>query len=247
MQLPDAAIGSIVAAIVGGTVVFVSAVLTKENKTSEFRQEWIDSLRTDIADFIAGMTEIAAAMRAKASVKEGNPNDILFDNFDLVHKIESLEHRIVLRLNAKEHVRLIQLIRNFRENIIQSHKGPPDAGKALERALIDGVVGESQQILKGEWERVKRGELAFRITKWGAGVAAVVLLIWGITVVLSSHDEAKSSKEETSAAKTTGAMPAAGQTQSVQVVVGTPQVSPTVTRSTTSTTKTIQSSPKSCS
>ena len=32
--------------------------------------------------------------------------------------------------------------------------------------LIQGLVAEGQMVLKAEWKRVKRGELAFAITKY---------------------------------------------------------------------------------
>ena len=91
MQLPDAAVGSIIAAAIAGLVVFVSTVLTKEQKTSEFRQAWIDELRKDISQFISGATEVTALMREKAGDKQSQI-DFATDNFELIQQLQSVEH-----------------------------------------------------------------------------------------------------------------------------------------------------------
>ena len=41
--------GLIVAAIIAGAVAFVSLIISKEQSISEFRQQWIDELRKDVA------------------------------------------------------------------------------------------------------------------------------------------------------------------------------------------------------
>ncbi|MGZ5199391.1 MAG: hypothetical protein ACXWC4_06425 [Telluria sp.] len=219
MHLPDAAVGPILAAIVGGIVVFVSAVLTKENKTSEFRQEWIDELRSDLAEFISGTTELLAGARAKGG---DEAKDFLFGNFAVVHKIELLEHRIVLRLNAKEHVKLINLVREFRLKILQAYSAADrDTRRMLEQTLTNAILDESQRILKEEWERVKKGERTFQFTKWGALGAAILFLVWGLSLILTSPKEEKPSDSpkpsEVSCPAEANVPP---QSQLVEVVVG---------------------------
>lgn len=44
------ALGAVLAAFLTGTVSFISLINSKEQKTSEFRQSWVDNLRNDIAD-----------------------------------------------------------------------------------------------------------------------------------------------------------------------------------------------------
>ena len=58
-----AAVATIAAALVAGLVSFIVTVLSKEQKTSEFRQAWIDALRSDIADFVAKNALFMAAIR----------------------------------------------------------------------------------------------------------------------------------------------------------------------------------------
>jgi hypothetical protein len=46
-------LGPIVAAVIAGAVAFLASVFSKEQKTSEFRQAWIDSLRNDLSELIS--------------------------------------------------------------------------------------------------------------------------------------------------------------------------------------------------
>jgi hypothetical protein len=39
-------------ALAGSAVTYIGLLISKESKTSEFRQEWIDALRNDIAEQI---------------------------------------------------------------------------------------------------------------------------------------------------------------------------------------------------
>lgn|SRR6266446_644807 len=56
MNIPSSAypaIGAVMAAIIAAGISFLVTVLAKEQKTSEFRQAWIDALRKDLSEFIA--------------------------------------------------------------------------------------------------------------------------------------------------------------------------------------------------
>lgn len=165
MQLPDAAVGSILAAAIAGLVVFISTVLTKEQKTSEFRQVWIDEIRKDIAQFISGASEIVALNSVKKSDMESQLK-FIEDNFKLIHELQSIEHRIILRLNPKEHSDLIGKIQNFRKEMILAYSGTERI--KLEQKITSDLLDATKAVLKYEWERVKRGEPTFRIVKWGA-------------------------------------------------------------------------------
>ncbi len=45
--------GTIVAAIITGTVAFITLIVNKENSISSFRQDWINSLREEISTFVS--------------------------------------------------------------------------------------------------------------------------------------------------------------------------------------------------
>ena len=48
-------IGPVIAAIIAGSISFIVTVLSKDQKTSEFRQTWIDSLRSEISELLSSM------------------------------------------------------------------------------------------------------------------------------------------------------------------------------------------------
>jgi hypothetical protein len=75
--VPDAAIGAIAAALIAGLLTFLGLIVAKENKTSEFRQAWIDSLRLDFAKLISN----ARAIRGAVAVGFPEKSD-LFDAAD---------------------------------------------------------------------------------------------------------------------------------------------------------------------
>lgn len=48
IAIPPVAIGAIGAALIAATVSLLGLIISKEQKTSEFRQAWIDALRSDL-------------------------------------------------------------------------------------------------------------------------------------------------------------------------------------------------------
>jgi hypothetical protein len=173
--LPDAAMGSIIAAFIAGLVVFISTVLTKEQKTSEFRQVWIDELRKDIAQYMAGTSEVVALSKAKQSDKAAQEK-FIEENFELIHELQTLEHRIILRLNPVEHGDLIALVRKFRGAMLAAYKSS-DRRKEEDR-LTEELLATTKAVLSREWVRVKRGEPTFQRVKYGALVALIGLAIF---------------------------------------------------------------------
>jgi hypothetical protein len=172
--LPDAAVGSIVAAAIAGLVVFISTVLTKEQKTSEFRQVWIDEIRKDIAQYIAGVSEIVAIHGFKVGDNDAYKK-FLDDNFKMIHELQTIEHRIFLRLNPNEHQALVEQVKNFRKNMLQAHQ-QANRGEREEQ-LTKQLLDATKEVLSFEWKRVKAGEPTFRRVKWGAFITLVCLLI----------------------------------------------------------------------
>ena len=62
--LPDIAVGAIGAALIAGVVSLLGLVISKEQKVSEFRQAWIDALRSDVASLISHVNAIHGAIQA---------------------------------------------------------------------------------------------------------------------------------------------------------------------------------------
>jgi hypothetical protein len=227
MLIPDAAIGSILAAMIAGLVVFISTVLAKEQKTSEFRQAWIDELRKDVAQYVSGTIEFAALYSLKKKNKVGEV-EFLEENFDAIRDLQSIEYRIIFRLNQVKHASLISKLKGLRSQMISLY----DQGmtnKGLEAAITDAITDDCKVILKNEWERVKKGESGFRLVKWAAmGIAIFGLLASLLYLYLRSQPseilhKVQTTDQKTQAAASTPA-PLAITTggQSVHVNITTP-------------------------
>lgn len=167
----------ILTASIAGAVAFLVSVLSKEQKTSEFRQAWIDQLRNDLADLtsLVLMTEDAMAHM----VSDGNAADLpayIIQSQDKFIKITACAMRIEMRLNPDEHLALMDLVRKIGTSV-KTFRGNTDASAAAASLLLI----ESQKVLKQEWLRVKRGENIFHFTK----CISLVLLISGAIIFLA--------------------------------------------------------------
>lgn len=170
-QIPIAPIATVVAALITALISFVNLTLSKEQKTSEFRQAWIDGMRSDLATYLSSARALCRTMQ---EARSPNTNDEGIQDFKFEKtKISEMRidgasalYRIKLRLNKKEadHIELNRLIDVAVEtqNKINIEKGK-DYSEALK--AIERVSEHSQDILKSQWERVKKGERAFHVAK----------------------------------------------------------------------------------
>lgn len=171
-------VGSIGAALIAALATYVVTVLAKENKTSEFRQAWIESLRNDVSEMLGEFNVLEGvydatvdrSLDAKAGQKQA-------DEFWKTHhkeyaKIDLLCNRIVLRLNPVEHQGLIEKIRNL--------EGSVGKGQKSSAAMSKDIVVEFSRVLKVEWNRVKDGETVFRRMK---SRAIIALVLGGLSLI----------------------------------------------------------------
>jgi len=191
-----AALSTVVAALIAGAFSFVGLTLSKEQKTSEFRQAWIDGLREDLAIFFAGARAMA---RATEESRDHNARGHGAANFaltpdkisDIRYRAAETKYRIQLRLNPREiiHNELLRLIDAAIEEQNKFFTGSGDMETTLN--AIDKAAKYVQPILKMEWERVKRGEVAFRVARnWVAPI--VVLISLCFVFLVAGRDIAKS-------------------------------------------------------
>ena len=183
------AIGAVVAALIAGAFSFVGLTLSKEQKTSEFRQAWIDGLREDLAAFFAGARAMARATEEKRSVRT---NDDASSTFamneekisDIRYQAAETLYRIQLRLNPGEadHEELLRLMRVAIDEQNSFFKGTGDMTRTLK--AVDNAAEYAPRILKAEWERVKKGEFAFRVARnWVAPAVVAISLLFVVFVV----------------------------------------------------------------
>lgn len=183
------AIATVVASLIAGAISFVNLTLTKEQKTSEFRQAWIDALREDLATFFASTRAFARATQETRGYKGHIESDAPFPMTeekisDLRYQVAETRYRIQLRLNPKEAehaelLRLMQVAITKQQDVLLGEGVTANALLAVESA-----AAYAPQILKSEWERVKKGELPFRLARnWLAPLIVIlsiafIFLLW---------------------------------------------------------------------
>ncbi|TDV53458.1 hypothetical protein EDF87_101546 [Pseudomonas helmanticensis] len=158
-------IGVLVAAVIAAVTSLVVSILSKDQKTSEFRQSWIDAFREDAANLAGHWSTMVAMLDMKKSSKE-DVLQFLASRHDDVINVEVRVTRMRLRLNPKEHAHLIGLLHHL-------GNGEMSGRKEMDETM-EAIVVEVQRILRHEWKRVKRGELSFRLLKGLSFVAIIV-------------------------------------------------------------------------
>lgn len=156
---------------------------------------WIDGLRADLAVFFSSARAMCRAMQEIRSESQNEPDVELFRfnnnqiNSMRLNGADAL-YRIKLRLNKKEaeHQELDRLLTSATDiqNRLNIEKSRDYTG-ALE--AIDRAASYSQDILKTEWERVKRGEKPFYIARSWAMPLIMFLSIMFIVAILVSDNE----------------------------------------------------------
>jgi hypothetical protein len=194
MDLPAqalVAVGTVVAALIAGVLSFVNLTLTKEQKTSEFRQAWIDALRDDLAKFLSASRACARAIEARAALGERYLTDpFRFGNekvSELRHEVAVTYYRVKLRLNPDE-VEHIELLRLLDQAIDEQNAFFASIAKEGDPfAALDRIADFARPVLKTEWDRVKAGELPFRIVRNWVAPIVVLLCILFVLAVLSGR------------------------------------------------------------
>jgi hypothetical protein len=184
--LPDQAVGAVAAALIAGLISLLGLIISKEQKVSDFRQAWIDALRSDIAAVITHAQSIHGAYLAghpsKAELWRSVREDFV--------GVNEAWARIRLRLNPKEEpsIAVLQVLKEH-ESVFQG-SGPPDLSRLenIDQRLLD----TTQAVLKKEWTRVRSGERTYRISKWSAIVIVVLsLLLLGWRVLSRQGNESE--------------------------------------------------------
>ena len=146
-------------AIVAGTVSLLGLIISKESKISEFRQQWIDELRRDIASLIGHALNIHSSDAGEPIAES-------------IQNANKLTARIELRLKIGEEAgeAVISKLQALRK-LIHS-----EAKFEVISSATDDLTSVSRILLKGEWERVKQGEPVYR---WTLRLTIVALILLG--------------------------------------------------------------------
>ncbi len=154
----------VLSSVIAASVAIIGLIVSKEGKTSEFRQQWIDSLRQDLSTLIANTLHRA--------------EDEIQDEADAVKVCNEAVARIRLRLNPRE--------KNSQQLLgcvtkMAALNGVSTASHEELRRAANGVVAASQVVLKQEWSRVKRGEWRY-VTVLIIAVSSLGIGLWKMFV-----------------------------------------------------------------
>lgn len=152
------AIAALGAALITALMTLLGLIISKEQKISVFRQAWIDSLRSDFSNLIA-YTLIAydSGYIANSTTKT-----------DAEIKVSQSAANIRLRLNPNEAdaKAILDLLDEMRV-LISTSKNPSLIKE------IDKIINAVRKLQKKEWNRVKKGELTYRTTKFIAALTFI--------------------------------------------------------------------------
>lgn len=142
-----------------GAFGLLGLVISKENKTSEFRQGWTDALRSDISKYVSSIQMLAtmsARFDATTKITDKEQLELARPVYDAAAAART---SILLRLNpqdSNEKVKeLIEAVDELRDLI--NDKKYNDA-----KVSASKLHKVAHPVLKREWERVKKGELKYR-------------------------------------------------------------------------------------
>ncbi len=168
IPIPDAAIGGIVAALVAGSGAVLTLIITKESKISEFRQQWIDSLRSDVSEYLSRIHSIENVYDLEG-ISEKDRHE-LTDAAYVAANLAAFNIRLRLNANEEPSRKLLEAV-----DEIEAHANTKkDRGRlaALEKALLQ----RARHVLAEEWARVKHGEPAYVWAKRIGLIAAAVMI-----------------------------------------------------------------------
>lgn len=185
-------LGAICAALIAAIVSMVGLILSKEQKTSEFRQEWINKLREEIATYVSHVSAIADQVQ----IKFKDSNEKLKYLAPFYTAINQSSNTIRLRLNAEEpesHC-IIEIMDQLEAEFISDSNLFSSKIQELEKRLIK----ESQKLLKKEWVRVRDGEKTFVYAKKAALWISILLVgVFGFAVYQSNGGAVSPAEDRT--------------------------------------------------
>jgi len=172
-------VGAIIAAVIAGALAYSNLITAKEQKVSEFRQQWINALRDSIAEYLAALAYISLReQQGQQGTGAEGAGETLRETYLTLDKAYN---DIVFRINDRERDEAGRLIN---DTFLRALAKTRERHQRGEHAGVTEACGEVREaakaVLKFEWERVKRGEPAYEQTKrWARG-----FLFTGIGIAL---------------------------------------------------------------
>jgi seryl-tRNA synthetase len=147
---------------------FLQAKIAKRqaaDNISAKRQNWIDELRKDCAEYLALIARLEELRRPANELSEEDQQRNFDERVAAMLRGNELAIRIRLRLNPTEpdHIKLIDLFKS----LYSICKDPlpretPEQQKVALQAFSqerENILSHAQMVLKREWDRIKRGDV----------------------------------------------------------------------------------------
>lgn len=177
-------LGVVSAALIAGAIAYAGFVSTKESKVSEFRQNWINSLRDEIAKYISCVDSLIELLKKDNNglmISRSRFMEKKLDHNDLYTDLLKARISILLRINDKE-----KEPQNFDRNekflnLIESIYSNFECGN-FDHVYkdINLLTAASRNLLKHEWNRARDGEKKFQevkaVSEWAMGTAGAFLM-----------------------------------------------------------------------
>jgi hypothetical protein len=226
---------SALAGFITAVISIVKLVNEKESKTTDYRQAWTDSIRKSLAELIASLNAQASQIKNEFSLRDKLNNfseerlqepgvDRIMDHLEknlseLVKNMHltrqaTFESYAFSRLHFKPNDLSFNRIEQKFDILDSLLNDLSTESKEVTRAEIrqkiyggtKEITDYARDILKTEWETVKRGEPAYQRTKkWSIGTSILMLLILlsiGIHVGTSPSKNENTTVTDDSKAKT---------------------------------------------
>lgn len=156
---------ALAAVIIGPLVQLVIAKKQIAASTiSSNRQVWIDELRKEVAEFLMISSHLEGLRHTPSNLTDKQAERLMNERIEVENRSLQLIFQITLRLNPNENLHN-DLVKNFSEmanasEIFENSSCEVEMTKAINefREARQRAMQKSQEILKSEWERVKRGE-----------------------------------------------------------------------------------------
>jgi hypothetical protein len=187
------ALGAITAAFIAGFFSFLNLITSKEQKVSEFRQEWIDAFRCELSELTAALFHIKYYLDAysfdSTRSNEAQAQTIASTLRDSHETYSRTVTSLLLRVNPSEKNKAraalgTSFLATFQALRDSFNQGNYSKACDLSRELRERAI----PLLKSEWVRVKKGELVYRVSK---GIAAALIVIALVGLGIASYNWSK--------------------------------------------------------
>jgi hypothetical protein len=209
------ALTALAAALTAGGFAHINLIVSKETKTSEFRQAWINELRSELATFLANTRTMArAAQEARthyaqedSRLRETNAKFHITSEkiTEIRHSVADTFYKIKLRLNPhqSDHIQLLGMLEAV---TIAQNNFLANTEVDIESVLLatDEAAAQAARVLKEEWKRVKSGESEYRrALRSGTSLLLAILVLLIALVAEVFYDRSSSLPSPTAQPKCT--------------------------------------------